>query len=135
MERDGGGAKPRRARRHFLRCVHSFIMLTRRSCDDRRPPGTVTLAPSLAFLERQRKSRLRYRPGGFTKPANRATALRRAAESATETWLPSNKLHASWLSHSPRLTSEHRDNYVDPAWRSDRPYERAVVAFYAAKSA
>ena len=111
-------------------------MLTRRSCDDKRPPGTITLPPSLALLERQRKSRLRYRPGGphGTKPANRATALRRAVESGKEPWLPSNKLHASWLPHSPRLSTEHRDSYLDPSQRSGRPYERAVVAFYAAKS-
>jgi len=111
-------------------------MLTRRSCDDKRPPGTITLPPSSVVLERQRKARLRYRPGGphGTRPANRATALRRAVESGTETWLPSNKLHASWLPRSPRLSSEHRDSYRDPACRSDQPYERAVTAFYAAKS-
>ena len=118
------------------RSIQDLLMLTRRSCDDKRPPGTITLPPSSVVLERQRKARLRYRPGGphGTRPANRATALRRAVESGTETWLPSNKLHASWLPRSPRLSSEHRDSYRDPACRSDRPYERAVTAFYAAKS-
>ena len=111
-------------------------MLTARSCADKRPPGTITLPCSLATLERQRKSRLRFRPGGphGTRPANRAMAFRHAVESGQETWIPSNKMFATWLPRSPRLSSEQRDSYIDPARRSDKPYERSVVAFYAAKS-